>query len=109
MRELAVAAPRGGGVRCGAYARGPGDVPYFASPVLTLVGAWRFSRRPARLVDAGDGAFDGARVIAVESCLGSYGMGGPGFVGIRVRPKNDPVRHLDRLHALGRCRVADSR
>lgn len=71
-----------------AYARGPGDVPYFASPVLTLVGAWRFSRRPARLVDAGDGAFDGARVIAVESCLGSYGMGGPGFVGIRVRPKN---------------------
>lgn len=50
----------------------------------SLVGIWLFSRPPLRLVDEWEW-IRGARVLAVDGCMGSYGMGGPGFLGLRVR------------------------
>ena len=73
------------------YFRGPGGVPFFIVPFLTLAGLWRFSRRPRRLTDHGLSALDRAVVIRTCSYLGSYGMGGPGFVGLRVRPPSGPA------------------
>ncbi|MEX0960310.1 MAG: hypothetical protein WDZ63_13595 [Burkholderiales bacterium] len=67
------------------YFRGPGGVPFFIVPFLTLIGLWRFARRPPRLADADTSLFLGVRVTRTSAYLGSYGMGGPGFVGLRLR------------------------
>jgi hypothetical protein len=64
------------------YFRGPSGVPFFIAPLLTLVGLWRFSRRPRRLVDADPATLQDAVVTQTCTSLGSYGMGGPGFVGL---------------------------
>ena len=67
------------------YFRGPGGVPFFIAPFLSLLGLWRFSRSPRGLADYDLSALSGAVVTRTSAYLGSYGMGGPGFVGIRVR------------------------
>jgi hypothetical protein len=67
------------------YFRGPGGVPFFIAPFLTLVGLWRFARRPQRLIDANTAEFRDATVTRTCSYLGSYGMGGPGFVGLKLK------------------------
>jgi hypothetical protein len=67
------------------YFRGPGGVPFFIAPFLTLIGLWRFTRRPQRLADVDTQAFQDAKVMRVCSYLGSYGMGGPGFVGLQLK------------------------
>ena len=67
------------------YFRGPSSVPFFVVPFLTLLGLWRFTRRPQRLADADAASFHDAAVIRADCGLGSYGMGGPGFVGLRLR------------------------
>ncbi len=67
------------------YFRGPAGVPFFFVPFLTLLGIWKFSRIPHRLCDVGTEGFIGGRVLGVCSYLGSYGMGGAGFVGLKVR------------------------
>jgi len=67
------------------YFRGPGGVPFFIAPFLSAVGLWRFTRPPRRLADYDLSEFVGAIVTRTSSYLGSYGMGGPGFVGIRVQ------------------------
>lgn len=70
------------------YFRGPGGVPFFLAPILTLIGIWRFARRPLRLADADRNTLIGAEVLQTDHLLGSYGMGGPGFAGIRVRRRD---------------------
>ena len=60
-------------------------MPFFIAPFLTLIGLWRFARRPLRLVDADASLFRGATVTSTSEYMGSYGMGGPGFVGLRLR------------------------
>ena len=67
------------------YFRGPGGVPFFIVPILTLVGLWRFARSPVRLADADLTGFRGATVLSTSHLLGSYGMGGPGFLGLRLQ------------------------
>lgn len=67
------------------YFRGPAGVPFFIAPFLTLIGLWRFARRPQRLSDADASLIRGATVTRTSEYLGSYGMGGPGFVGLRLR------------------------
>jgi hypothetical protein len=67
------------------YLRGPGGVPFFIVPFLTLIGLWRFARRPTRLANADWATFRGAIVKRTSAYLGSYGMGGPGFIGLRLR------------------------
>jgi hypothetical protein len=62
--------------------RGPGSVGCLGS----LVGIWLFSRPPKRLVDQLPRLI-GGRVVGVDCSLGSYGMAGPGFVGIKVKSK----------------------
>jgi len=62
--------------------RGPGEI--LALP-MTLIGIWRFARKPQRLSDLSDSAFAGAKVTRICPYLGSYGMGGPGFWGLRCR------------------------
>lgn len=71
------------------YFRGPGDVPFFIAPILTLIGLWRFARQPRRLTDTETDEFRSATVTQTCTCLGSYGMGGPGFAGLRLRLSND--------------------
>lgn len=70
------------------YFRGPGGVPFFIAPILSLVGLWRFARRPKRLADIETIEFRGASVTRTCTCLGSYGMGGPGFVGLKLKLSN---------------------
>ena len=70
------------------YFRGSAGVPFFIAPLLTLIGMWRFARRPPRLADAEPSLFHGASVTRTSEYLGSYGMGGPGFVGLRLRPQS---------------------
>lgn len=70
------------------YFRGPRGVPFFIAPFLTLLGLWRFARRPRRLIDVDAAAFCGATVTRICSRLGSYGMGGLGFVGLKLRLAN---------------------
>jgi len=72
------------------YFRGPGGVPFFIAPLLSAVGLWRFARRPRRLADCEPSVWEQATVTGTDCCLGSYGMGGPGFVGIRLRPRTGP-------------------
>lgn len=67
------------------YFRGPADVPFFIAPVLSVVGLWRFVRNPRKLADLDQAAFRDAKVTKVDFLLGSYGMGGPGFVGLRLK------------------------
>ena len=64
------------------YFRGPASVPFFIAPFHSLLGIWRFARRPPRLTESQ--AVVGATVTRVCEYLGSYGMGGPGFVGLRL-------------------------
>jgi len=70
------------------YFRGPAGLPFFIAPFLTLIGLWRFARRPPRLADADASLFRDATVTRTCEYLGSYGMGGPGFVGLRLRPSS---------------------
>lgn len=70
------------------YFRGPGSIPFFVAPFLTLIGLWRFGRKPRRLVDADTTEFRGATVTSTCPYLGSYGMGGPGFVGLKLKLSN---------------------
>jgi hypothetical protein len=67
------------------YFRGPAGVPFFIAPLLSLIGLWRFARRPHRLVDMDPSILRDATVTRTCEYLGSYGMGGPGFVGLRLR------------------------
>jgi hypothetical protein len=67
------------------YFRGPAGVPFFLAPILTFMGLWRFARQPLRLADVAPEIFQNATVISTSYHLGSYGMGGPGFVGLRLR------------------------
>jgi hypothetical protein len=70
------------------YLRGPGDPTGFFSPLLSLVGLWRFSRAPRRLADVDPAWLAGATVVRTDTNLGSYGMGGPGFAGIELKTAN---------------------
>lgn len=67
------------------YFRGPAGVPFFVAPFLTLLGLWRFTRRPLRLADTDTAAFRHAIVTRTDCGLGSYGTGGPGFVGLHLK------------------------
>lgn len=64
------------------YLRGPA-LPGPVANLLTPLGVWRFARSPRRLIDLPEEEWRGARVV--DSCpgLGSYGMGGPGFLGLK--------------------------
>lgn len=62
--------------------RGPGEM--MALP-MTLIGIWRFARKPQRLSDLAEDTYLGAKVTRICPYLGSYGMGGPGFWGLRCR------------------------
>ena len=73
------------------YFRGPVGVPFFIAPFLTLLGIWRFSRPPQRGCDIDSPGLVGGRVLRVCCQLGSYGMGGPGFVGVKVRGSDASV------------------
>ena len=66
------------------YLRGPADPSGLFSPLLTLLGIWRFKRRPPRIADVDTSALIGATVVRTSGNLGSYGMGGPGFVGVQL-------------------------
>ena len=66
------------------YGRGPAGIGPILGLILTKIGIWRFARNPSRLVDQ-KSKFINQRVRAVDDCLGSYGMGGPGFFGLRFR------------------------
>ena len=48
-----------------------------------FLGILSYSRSPKRFVDEQE-RFIGAMVEETESCFGSYGMGGPGFLGLRM-------------------------
>jgi hypothetical protein len=64
------------------YLRGPA-MPGIVGPLLTPLGIWLFSRRPRRLVDIPEPNWKDCRILRTCSFLGSYGMGGPGFLGLR--------------------------
>ena len=64
------------------YLRGPA-MPGIVGPLLTPLGIWLFSRRPHRLADVPQSDWLDCRVYRTCSFLGSYGMGGPGFLGLR--------------------------
>lgn len=64
------------------YGRGPGGIGPIFGLFLTALGIWRFARRPATLYGL-QSCYIGQTVRAVATCLGSYGMGGPGFLGLR--------------------------
>jgi len=84
--------------------RGPGSLGCLAS----LLGVWVFSRRPFRLVDHWD-AFRGRKVVAVHVCLGSYGMGGPGFLGFRVHTSHGRRWMVYRLWSAAEWLLLDGR
>jgi hypothetical protein len=63
--------------------RGPAIMPAF---VHSPFGVWRYHRHPARLIDVGSEAIVGARVTKIDQIVGSYGMGSPGFLGIKLKP-----------------------
>lgn len=64
------------------YGRGPSGIGVVVGTLLTAAGIWRFARPPATLA-AHSCEFLGRRVRAIDLCLGSYGMGGPAFFGLR--------------------------
>jgi hypothetical protein len=66
------------------YGRGPAGIGLISGLFLTAIGIWRFARNPAQL-HGQRSDYIGQRVLAVVTCLGSYGMGGPGFFGVRFR------------------------
>jgi hypothetical protein len=66
------------------YLRGPAWPGPFGF-LFTLLGIWRFARRPRRLVDVPGGEWLHSRIVNTCPCLGSYGMGGPGFLGLECR------------------------
>jgi hypothetical protein len=63
--------------------RGPAGLPFFANAILTVVGLWRFARKPACFAPV-SASFAGRMVTAVDPLMGSYGMGGPAFLGLRM-------------------------
>lgn len=63
--------------------RGPGSLWSILGWLFMLLGIWRFSRIP-RLFLPHQKNYAGATVTGCSAGLGSYGMGGPGFVGIRL-------------------------
>jgi hypothetical protein len=66
------------------YLRGPaGGGPF--TPLLTLVGIWRFARKPRRVADLPQEVWQDCLIVDSSSYLGSYGMGGPGFFGLKCR------------------------
>jgi hypothetical protein len=70
--------------------RGPGGLPITLAAALALIGIWRFARRPPRLTDL-PAPPNVAAVTEISANLGSYGMGGPGFVGLHLRPVDGPA------------------
>ena len=64
------------------YGRGPAGIGPLSGLILTAGGLWRFAREPQRLIDH-QTKFIGQHVREISTCLGSYGMGGPGFLGLR--------------------------
>src|SRR5262245_50378111 len=62
--------------------RGPGGMHPWLGLGLAFLGIWRFAREPRRFLPLA-ATFRGQRVTDVETGLGSYGMGGPGFLGLR--------------------------
>jgi hypothetical protein len=66
------------------YLRGPaGGGPF--TPLLTLLGIWRFARKPRLAADVPKAVYLGSMIVDSSACLGSYGMGGPGFFGFKCR------------------------
>ena len=72
------------------YSRGPGNPIGLISPLLTLLGLWLWNRPPRRLADLDRTHVLGSLVLGYESLLGSYGMGGPAYAGIKLRPAKGP-------------------
>lgn len=64
------------------YGRGPGGLGPISSILLTMIGVWRFARVPHTL-KGNESLFIGQCVRSICPYLGSYGMGGPGFLGLR--------------------------
>lgn len=62
--------------------RGPGGLNPLLVLLFTLIGIWRFARVPQFLRDH-QSEFVGQRITEIDWLLGSYGMGGPGFLGLR--------------------------
>ena len=66
------------------YGRGPVGIGPVSGLFLTAIGILRFARTPATL-HAHQSNYIGQSVRRVATCLGSYGMGGPGFIGLQFR------------------------
>lgn len=66
------------------YFRGPGGPALFSSLFLGVVGIWRFKRKPRKLVDVDPELYLNRNVTEVCDHLGCYGMGGPGFFGLKL-------------------------
>ena len=64
------------------YGRGPAGPGLFSCIFLNMIGIWRFARVP-RTLKGNEFGFVGQRVATSSVALGSYGMGGPGFFGLR--------------------------
>ena len=64
------------------YCRGPAGMWPISGLILTLIGIWKFVRPPQTLIGS-ESQFINRRVREVCSNLGSYGTGGPGFLGLR--------------------------
>ena len=62
--------------------RGPSE-PF--GVVFTLLGVWQFAREPRRMSNVSEEAYKGAKVLRLCPYLGSYGMGGPGFWGLKCK------------------------
>lgn len=62
--------------------RGPAGLNPLLALLFVLIGIWRFARVPRLLRDS-ESEFAGQRISQTHWCLGSYGMGGPGFLGLR--------------------------
>lgn len=60
--------------------------------LLTFLGIWRFARRPLRIVDLSKENYCGCTIINTCPHLGSYGMGGPGFLGLKCRQEHKSFR-----------------
>ena len=66
------------------YLRGPAWPGPFGF-LLTLLGVWRFARTPIRIKDTPQEYYCGCTIARTYPYIGSYGMGGPGFLGLKCR------------------------
>ena len=66
------------------YGRGPAGMGPISGLLLTAIGIWRFVRKPT-VLHGQQSNYVGQSVRRIDTCLGSYGMGGPGFFGLQFR------------------------